>query len=68
MPIYEYRCNECGEEFEKLVMGKDAAISCPKCDSKDVTKKLSVFGLSGSEKQAPSGCTSCSKSSCGTRH
>ncbi|MBI4844117.1 MAG: zinc ribbon domain-containing protein [Nitrospirae bacterium] len=68
MPIYEYRCNECGEEFEKLVMGKAPDISCPKCNSKDVTKKLSVFGMSGVEKQTSSGCTSCSKSSCSTCH
>ncbi|GAB4487217.1 MAG: hypothetical protein OHK006_16060 [Thermodesulfovibrionales bacterium] len=66
MPIYEYRCNSCGCEFEKLVYGK-CHVVCPTCSSEDVTKKLSTFGMSGVEKPfsgTSSGCTSCSKGSC----
>jgi putative FmdB family regulatory protein len=66
MPIFEYRCEACGEEFEKLVMGS-RKVKCPACGSKKITKKFSVFGMSGVEKPfagSSSGCTSCAKSTC----
>ena len=33
MPIYEYRCKQCGSKFEKLVKlsTKTSEIECPKC-------------------------------------
>jgi putative FmdB family regulatory protein len=67
MPIYEYRCNGCGEDFEILVLGS-REICCPKCSSKELKKKLSAFGMSGVDKpfagSSSAGCTSCSKGSC----
>ena len=40
MPIYEYRCEKCKNEFEKLIFaGEDKDISCPDCKSGDVSKK-----------------------------
>ena len=66
MPIYEYVCMKCSEEFELLVFSNKQA-ECPKCGAKDVTKKLSLFGMSGVEKPfagSSAGCTSCSKGSC----
>jgi putative FmdB family regulatory protein len=66
MPIYEYQCCSCNEEFEKLVFG-NKEVKCPKCASKDVKKKLSTFGMSGVDKPfagSSSGCSSCSKGSC----
>jgi len=41
MPIFEYRCDRCGKPFEELVFG-DAAVECPACHSKAVTKQFSV--------------------------
>ncbi len=67
MPIFEYKCNECGEEFEKLIMRKDAEIECPKCGAKNVKKKFSIFGMRGVENTG-SGCSSCSSSSCSSCH
>ncbi|HHN66333.1 MAG TPA: zinc ribbon domain-containing protein [Nitrospirae bacterium] len=65
MPIFEYKCKSCGEEFEKLVFGTPE-IRCPKCESADVQKKFSLFGMSGVEKpfagQSGSGCSSCGSS------
>jgi len=68
MPIFEYTCSSCGEDFEKLVFGSQK-VDCPKCSSGDVKKKFSVFCSTGTEKplagtRASSGCTSCSKTSC----
>jgi putative FmdB family regulatory protein len=70
MPIYEYRCNKCGEEFEKLVFG-NKSVDCPKCSSSDVKKKMSTFGMSGVDKPhagSSSGCSSCSKGTCSSCH
>jgi putative FmdB family regulatory protein len=45
MPIYEYRCRGCGQDFEKYVHSAAAAVACPACAGADVRRKLSVFGL-----------------------
>ncbi len=67
MPIYEFACNGCQEDFELLVFGKQE-MRCPHCGSQDITKKLSLFGMSGGEHPVQSGssCSGCSKSSCST--
>ena len=49
MPIYEYRCQDCGEKFEKLVRGnsEQPELACPNCGGKQAQKLLSTFGTSG---------------------
>ncbi len=42
MPIFEYRCDTCGEHFEKLVR-RDTEVECPKCASHDLSQQLSTF-------------------------
>ncbi|MCB1670666.1 MAG: zinc ribbon domain-containing protein [Gammaproteobacteria bacterium] len=40
MPIYEYRCSNCGHELEALQKISDAAlVHCPACEQ-DALKKL----------------------------
>jgi len=51
MPIYEYACHKCGQEFETLVRSGTVA-DCPRCHSTDLEKKLSVFATAGSTAQA----------------
>jgi putative FmdB family regulatory protein len=65
MPIYEYECNKCSEKFEKLVYG-DTKVKCPRCETEDIKKRFSLFGMSGVEKQTSSGCSSCTASTCST--
>ena len=51
MPIYEYRCPDCGHEFEKIQSFSDDPVKdCPSCGAQDVRKKisLSAFSLKGS--------------------
>lgn len=47
MPIYEYHCNACGNEFETLVLPHQSAQpACPKCQSADLEKLVSAFAAS----------------------
>ena len=50
MPIYEYTCKDCNNEFEELVSSdKVDNPKCPECSSDKTERKMSVFGgLSGS--------------------
>jgi putative FmdB family regulatory protein len=41
MPIFDFVCSDCGELFEALVRGTQAA-SCPKCQSTTLEKQLSL--------------------------
>ena len=48
MPIFEYRCSECGKRFESLVLTKTAKQpECPACHSRKVQQQLSVFAVAG---------------------
>ncbi|HIF05488.1 MAG TPA: zinc ribbon domain-containing protein [Gemmatimonadetes bacterium] len=53
MPIYEYRCESCGNEFETLVLGQDEP-ECPSCKSHDLEKLLSLPRVHSSVSKAKS--------------
>jgi putative FmdB family regulatory protein len=70
MPTYEYKCKDCGEEFECIVArSQKNKVKCEKCDSKNVDRLLSTakfsMGSAGTGAQNLNTCTSCS-SSCKT--
>lgn len=51
MPIYEYRCEACGHEFEKLVRPtQDEPSTCVECDEAAIERLVSntTFQLKGS--------------------
>lgn len=56
MPIYEYRCSECGEKFEKLVRFSASTyeVECPKCGGRRVEKLISTFSARMSSTMAAS--------------
>src|SRR5690606_25232099 len=41
MPIYEYACKGCGNEFEMLIRGQKTPV-CPACESEDLERLLSL--------------------------
>ena len=41
MPIYEYRCPECGHQFEQMMRISDAPPPCPRCGTAEVRKLIS---------------------------
>lgn len=45
VPIYEYRCPQCGHEFEKLVRNVAVVPACPKCGADEPTRKVSLSGF-----------------------
>lgn len=56
MPIYEYRCQQCEQRFEKLVLavGREPAdLACPRCGSADVARLISRVAVSSGGDQAP---------------
>jgi putative FmdB family regulatory protein len=62
MPLYEYVCPDCGQEFEKRMSFSQASETpaCPNCNGTNTRKKISLFSSSGS-----SG-SSLGSSSCGS--
>ena len=51
MPIYEYRCAECGHELEAMQrISADALTTCPECASEGLKRLISQtsFVLKGS--------------------
>ncbi|MEN3013496.1 MAG: zinc ribbon domain-containing protein [Endomicrobiia bacterium] len=66
MPIYEYKCNSCNAEFELLIYTGEEPV-CPKCLSKNLTKKISKVSFKSSlsdSSSSGSSCSSCSSGSC----
>jgi len=50
MPIYEYRCTQCGNKLEALQKMSDAPLThCPSCGKETLTKMVSAasFQLKG---------------------
>lgn len=46
MPIYEYRCSDCGAQKEHLQKMADAPLSqCPACGSANYAKQVSAAGF-----------------------
>ncbi|UQZ88653.1 hypothetical protein C4J81_05315 [Deltaproteobacteria bacterium Smac51] len=71
MPIYEYKCPDCGREFEELVVGSQPKVVCPKCGGEKCDKLMSAASFrskvaDGSTVSGSSGggCAGCSASSC----
>ncbi len=62
MPIYEYRCEECGEKFEKLVRlsTSTSEIECPNCSGQKVEKLISTFCARMSSTTAMAPAAACS--------
>jgi putative FmdB family regulatory protein len=46
MPVYDYLCNDCHKEFEKVLTlnehEKDKVV-CPHCGSKNVEQEVKAF-------------------------
>jgi putative FmdB family regulatory protein len=64
VPIYEYVCKKCNASFDHLarsMSASDGKVNCPKCDSRDTARKLSVFavGAEGAKSDPAPTCGHC---------
>ena len=77
MPIYEFKCLECDDFFELLVIGSDDEnlMKCPKCQSENFERVLSTtnYNMTGGQGSSPgnskgtsSQTRTCSNGSCTT--
>ncbi len=75
MPIYEFKCSDCGEFLELLLMKKDddaAEFKCLKCGSYNLERVISASNYSvgtcksDSPKQAGAQTRNCSSGTCTT--
>jgi len=46
MPIYEYRCDNCGHELEAMQkLSEDPLKTCPNCHKDSLSKRISAAGF-----------------------
>lgn len=53
MPHYEFRCQECGKDFEAVLHIADldkGDVKCPHCGSRRVEQQVAVFSAVTSKK------------------
>ena len=59
MPMYDYRCSECGERYEQLrrMAEADSGLVCPRCGSERVERQISscAIGVAGSSSSGGEG-------------
>lgn len=67
MPLFNYRCADCGEELEILSNKDDKNLECSKCSGKNMKKVYSSFDFNLKEPVSGGGCSmgGCSNGSCG---
>ncbi|MCG9128932.1 zinc ribbon domain-containing protein [Candidatus Poribacteria bacterium] len=55
MPIFEYRCTSCNNNFEVLQRTNDqkSDVKCPKCGTLKTKKRLSSFSTTVGQSELP---------------
>ena len=49
MPLYEFHCDRCDDEFEELLAGLHEVdeVTCPNCGNEKVERLISGFAMGG---------------------
>ncbi|MGC4055773.1 MAG: zinc ribbon domain-containing protein [Paludibaculum sp.] len=57
MPMYEYRCTECGHRYEQLrrMSEADTKLVCPRCASQQVERLVSACAVGPSSSGGKTG-------------
>lgn len=68
MPLFEFICKDCGQNFEELVRSSITTdeVTCPICKSREVKKKVSTFASKVSGGSSLSFGNASSAGSCST--
>jgi len=65
MPLYEYQCDNCGKQFEKLVGFSDPnrhSPECPECASENTHKRLSTIAAFSHNRTGSTASSNCGSS------
>ena len=64
MPIYEYKCKNCGEKFEEFqsIGAGNEDVVCPNCNTPRPERLFSAFSSSGASVGSSSSGGSCGPS------
>jgi putative FmdB family regulatory protein len=62
MPIFEYRCEQCGNKFEAILFGEQKP-ECPNCHTGKLEQQLSTFSVS-TRSSAPAASAGCGQANC----
>lgn len=54
MPVYEFKCKECGVRFEDLVASETTSLACPECGSTHTERLLSTVSPAGRQPRGAS--------------
>ena len=52
MPIFEYECLECEQQFEHLERAGSAPVACPSCGAEQVKRLVSLCAVSSEASRA----------------
>lgn len=59
MPIYEYRCQDCGYTYEKLMrLGAAEVPPCPACGSRGTRRLISMVARTNAGSETGGACGS----------
>ena len=66
MPIYEFKCDSCGNKFEKLVRRTEEAVEsgCPSCGQKHLKQEYSTFAAHANGSPKAADMPSCPSGQC----
>jgi putative FmdB family regulatory protein len=66
MPIYEYKCDDCGSKFEKLVRRAGDEVLCPSCGQDHLEQQHSTFSARANGASKEMQMPSCGSGMCQT--
>jgi putative FmdB family regulatory protein len=67
MPIFEYKCEDCGSKFEKLVRRPGAEkVLCPSCGQSHLEQQYSAFAAHANGSSKDMSLPSCPSGMCQT--
>lgn len=65
MPLYEYECEDCGEQFETLVSRSSRdSVECPECGSGSTRRLQSTFAVGSTKQPQSDAMPSCPGGTC----
>ena len=66
MPIFEYKCEDCGTKFEKLMRRSSDEAVCPSCGQAHLKQELSTFSAHANGAPKAAAAPSCPGGMCRT--